>query len=188
MNSSFLHYTPYQLHHTNRLAGSLTQSTSSLTHAPAATAASELRLLLVQSSLQIAAHITVFTGYMQNDAPTGQQAVQFAAVGALHDAAQRGDVAAVKTLLAAGVDVDAPDTSCQYGGTAATSAVDNQQPEVLRVLLEAGAAVNTAACRDEQGWTPLMLAAQGQVWHWEYREDVWLLRRQSPGPRKHQRC
>lgn len=101
---------------------------------------------------------------MQDNAPTGQQASQRAAVEALHDAAQRGDVPAEKALLVAGVDVDAPDASYyRYRGTAVTIAVRNLQPEVLQVLLAAGAAVNTAACRDGTGWKPLMLAAQGQV-------------------------
>lgn len=101
---------------------------------------------------------------MQNDTPTWQQASQRAAVEALHDeAAQCGDVAAVKALLAAGVDADARGYLLPVRGNRNDHAVDNQQPEVLQVLLAAGAAVNTAACRDGRGWTPLMLAAQGQV-------------------------
>lgn len=33
----------------------------------------------------------------------------------------------------------------------------------MRVLLAAGAAVNTAYCRNYRDWTPLMLAARGQI-------------------------
>jgi cytohesin len=122
-----------------------------------------------------AASITVVATDMQNDTLTEQQASERAAVEALHAAAKCGDVAAVKAQLAAGVDVDATDTSTWslYGGTALTIAVENMQPEVLRVLL-AGAAVNTAACLGDGGRTPLMLAATGQL---QYRDgeaaDAW---------------
>ena len=58
---------------------------------------------------------------------------------ALRRAASAGDVAKVKELLAAGVDVNAANS---YGGTALAFAADKGQAAVVDVLLEHGADVN----------------------------------------------
>lgn len=54
----------------------------------------------------------------------------------LHAAASRGDVAAVKALLDAGVPVDSPS---EYGATALSFASDKGHAEVVKLLLERGA-------------------------------------------------
>ena len=58
---------------------------------------------------------------------------------ALRRAASTGDVAKVKELLAAGVDVNAANS---YGGTALAFACDKGRTEVVNLLLEHGADVN----------------------------------------------
>lgn len=58
---------------------------------------------------------------------------------ALRRAASAGDVAKVKELLAAGVDVNAANA---YGGTALAFAADKGQTAVVKLLLEHGANVN----------------------------------------------
>jgi hypothetical protein len=58
---------------------------------------------------------------------------------ALLDAARKGDVAAVRTLLDEGLDVD---TKFRYGRTALAFACDRGHVEVVRLLLERGADVN----------------------------------------------
>jgi ankyrin repeat protein len=59
---------------------------------------------------------------------------------ALRRAASAGDLAKVKELLTAGVDVNAANT---YGGTALAFAADKGRTEVVNLLLDRGAAVNT---------------------------------------------
>lgn len=72
-------------------------------------------------------------------APAAEPAAQTDPRGAeLIAAAQRGDVAQVKALLAAGVDVDA---TSRYGATAIFFAADKGNVELARLLLEAGADV-----------------------------------------------
>ena len=74
---------------------------------------------------------------------------------ALRRAASAGDLAKVKELLAAGVDVNAANA---YGGTALAFAADKGHTEVVDLLLERGADVNV---RDRfYGDTPLGWAAQ----------------------------
>jgi hypothetical protein len=67
------------------------------------------------------------------------QAAQDDRGDALRRAAGAGDVAKVKELLDAGVDVNAANT---YGGTALAFACDRGQTEVVNLLLERGADVN----------------------------------------------
>jgi len=53
----------------------------------------------------------------------------------LHDAAANGDVAEMRRLVAAGVDVDELD---EHGETALLWATDNGHVEAIRVLVELG--------------------------------------------------
>ena len=73
---------------------------------------------------------------------------------ALIKAVSRGDVAAVRALLARGTDVQGRDTS---GRTALMYAAENGDPTMVQALLTNGADVNA---RDWQGWTALMYAAE----------------------------
>ncbi len=59
----------------------------------------------------------------------------------LHEAARRGDVAAVRTLLDAGVPVD---IKSEYGATALSFACDKGRAEVVKLLIERGADINVA--------------------------------------------
>jgi len=71
----------------------------------------------------------------------------------LQDAARKGDAAAVKKLLAEGVDVN---TKFRYNATALFYAADHGHVEVVKVLLDHGAAMDL---KDTfYGFTPLMLA------------------------------
>ena len=68
-------------------------------------------------------------------------------------AAKRGDVAAVKSLIARGANVN---TRTNYGATALHFAADRGHLEVIKVLVEAGADVNA---KDEfYKFTPTMMA------------------------------
>jgi ankyrin repeat protein len=58
---------------------------------------------------------------------------------ALSEAARKGDAAAVKTLLDAGVDVD---TKYRYNRTALSYAADRGHVAIVKLLLERGADVN----------------------------------------------
>ena len=69
----------------------------------------------------------------------------------LMKAADRGNVAEVQRLLAAGAPVNAKDND---GETALMMAADDGHAAVVKLLLEAGAAVNDA---DEDGETPQLL-------------------------------
>ena len=72
---------------------------------------------------------------------------------ALWEAARKGDVAAVKTLLDEGLDVN---TKLRYGSTALFSACDRGHIDVVKLLLDRGADVNV---RDTfYGATPLTWA------------------------------
>ena len=71
----------------------------------------------------------------------------------LADAAGRGDLAAVRALLAKGVDVNAPQVD---GTTALHAAVGNDHLQIADALLKAGA---KAATGDRYGVMPLSLAA-----------------------------
>jgi hypothetical protein len=71
----------------------------------------------------------------------------------LQEAARKGDAAAVKKLLDAGVDVN---TKFRYGATALFYACDHGHLEVVKVLLDKGADLTI---KDSfYGFTPLMLA------------------------------
>jgi ankyrin repeat protein len=69
-------------------------------------------------------------------------------------AAERGDAAQIKKLIAAGVDLNERDKS---GYTALTWAARNGNTEVARALIEARADVNSRDCA-VNGWTPLIHA------------------------------
>ena len=73
---------------------------------------------------------------------------------ALSEAARKGDAAAVKTLLDAGVDVN---TKYRYDRTALSFACDRGNVEVVKLLLDRGADVN--AKDTFYGATPLTWAA-----------------------------
>jgi hypothetical protein len=73
----------------------------------------------------------------------------------LQEAARKGDAATVKKLLDEGVDVN---TKFRYQATAIFYAADHGHLEVVKVLLDKGAALDV---KDTfYGFTPLMLAAQ----------------------------
>lgn len=74
---------------------------------------------------------------------------------ALHEAALRGDVAAVQSALAAGLDVNGVD---EDGRTALMLAAFDGHTEVVDLLLRRGARVDT---QDGAGRTALMYAASG---------------------------
>jgi len=83
----------------------------------------------------------------------------FAKAGELHDAAERGDVNRVKQLLNAGVDVNAKNND--YGSTALIVTSTVGHTEVVKILLEKGADVNS---ENKYGDTALMgAAAAGQT-------------------------
>jgi len=69
-------------------------------------------------------------------------------------AAQKGDAAGVRAVLAKGVDVN---TKFRYGTTALLYAAQKGNLEVVRVLLDHGADVN--AKETLSGMTPVMFAA-----------------------------
>ena len=78
----------------------------------------------------------------------------------IHDAAQSGDIEAVKGFLAAGMDVNAIDEN--RGMTALVYAVDKGHKEIVEILISEGADVNVMVSNDEGvgGFTPLFVAAQ----------------------------
>lgn len=73
---------------------------------------------------------------------------------ALTVAAERGDAAQVKKLIAEGADVNEKD---RMGYTALTWAARNGSMEVAKALIEARADMNARDCA-KNGWTPLMHA------------------------------
>lgn len=76
---------------------------------------------------------------------------------ALHQAAERGDVRALETMLSAGFDPNRPDSS--IGKTALHSAAMEGWPDAVRVLLAHGASVHI---RDREfNGQPLVWAAEG---------------------------
>jgi hypothetical protein len=88
-----------------------------------------------------------FSALALAQAPALTKAEQF------QDAARKGDAAAVKKLLDEGVDVN---TKFRYNATALFYACDHGHVEVVKVLLERGAALDV---KDTfYGFTPLMLA------------------------------
>jgi hypothetical protein len=96
----------------------------------------------------------------------------------LQDAARKGDAAAVKKLLDDGVDVN---TKFRYNATALFYACDHGHVEVVRVLLDKGAAMDI---KDTfYGFTPLALAlGPAQKKRPEHTEIAKLLvARGSPG-------
>ena len=74
-------------------------------------------------------------------------------VGALHDAAGRGDVNAIQQIIESGVDVNA--AAAGDGETALHAAAVSGQVVAIRALVKAGANVNAS---DAQGCTPLLFA------------------------------
>src|SRR6476620_6198695 len=76
----------------------------------------------------------------------------------LHVAAATGAIAEVRTLLTAGVAVDAVDGQ---GRTALLLAVQEDRVEVARVLLDAGASPNVQAANEDTPW--LLAGASGRT-------------------------
>src|SRR5687767_1531825 len=76
-----------------------------------------------------------------------------AAAVPLADAVERGDTAAVRSLIAQGSDVNSARVD---GTTALHAAVHADRLEIAELLLRAGA---NAAAKDRYGVTPLYLAA-----------------------------
>lgn len=73
---------------------------------------------------------------------------------ALHKAAERGNVEKVKSLIAAGYDVDIPNPE-EFGWTPLIYAVTSDNPNVVAAILAGGADVNA---RDDSGQTALFSA------------------------------
>ena len=71
----------------------------------------------------------------------------------LHEAAEKGDIKAVKALLAAGAEINAKNSD---GETPLHCAAWSGQAELAKILLQAGAGVNA---KDKGGRTPLHSAA-----------------------------
>ena len=95
--------------------------------------------------MQILLALTAIAALAQAPPPTKAEQLQ--------DAARKGDAAAVKKLLAEGVDVN---TKFRYNATALFYAADHGHVEVVKVLLDHGAAMDL---KDTfYGFTPLMLA------------------------------
>ena len=82
------------------------------------------------------------------------------------DAAEKGNIEAVKQHLAEGVDVNAKHG---VGQTPLREAARWGHKEIAELLIAAGAAVNA---KDNNGWTPLHLAVDGG-----YTETADLLRK-----------
>ena len=74
----------------------------------------------------------------------------------LYEAAESGDIEAVKQHLADGSDIELKCTGC--GSTALGHAAKNGHKEIAELLVENGADVSA---KDEDGWTPLFYPAGG---------------------------
>lgn len=79
-------------------------------------------------------------------------------VEALVEATEQGDLEQTRWLIARGADLERR-SSHSHHGTPVTTAVCQGHTEVLKALLRAGAKSNG---RSQDGWTPLMFAAQGR--------------------------
>ena len=98
----------------------------------------EVRRLVAMVALGVTVTAHVSAGPQATAAPP-RDAAKDGRAEALWEAARKGDAAAVKTLLDAGVDVNTP---FRYGATALSYACDRGHLEVVRVLLERGADAN----------------------------------------------
>lgn len=78
----------------------------------------------------------------------------FLFAGPLHDAAEKGDLNAVKAMLSKGENID--EKNKQYAQTALQVAIHNEHPEIAKFLIESGANVNS---RMNNGQTGLHTAA-----------------------------
>lgn len=67
----------------------------------------------------------------------------------LFEAVKKGDVAGVVAQLEAGVDIESQD---EFGQTALHIAAMNDQPNIIKILIEKGASIDA---RDGNDWTPL---------------------------------
>lgn len=74
----------------------------------------------------------------------------------LKDFAQKGDIAALKSAIGQGADIN----NLETGYTPLVWAVVGNQPDTVRWLLDNGATPDARA--SEKGWTPLMSAVSGQ--------------------------
>lgn len=75
----------------------------------------------------------------------------------LIDVVKRGDMTAVRQMIAAGENVNAQN---EQGNTALHYAVATDNAEMTRILLNSGADLNAA---NEKGWTPLKIAQKKNV-------------------------
>lgn len=101
-------------------------------------------ILIVLSLWAVTVWFVFTSGVMRGDEPTTPLTV----------AAERGDAAQVRKLIAEGVDLNTRD---QSGYTALVWAARNGSTGVAKALIEARADVNARDCA-QNGWTPLMHA------------------------------
>lgn len=101
-------------------------------------------ILIVLSLWAVTVWFVFTSGVMRGQEPTSPLTV----------AAERGDAAQVRKLIAAGADLNARDES---GYTALTWAARNGSTEVAEALIEARADLNARDCA-ANGWTPLIHA------------------------------
>jgi ankyrin repeat protein len=100
--------------------------------------------LIVLSLWAVTVWLVFGSGLMSSHQPTTQLTV----------AAERGDAAQVRKLIAAGADLNERD---QTGYTALVWAARNGSTDVAKVLIEARADMNARDCATN-GWTPLIHA------------------------------
>jgi ankyrin repeat protein len=107
-------------------------------------------VLCVVGSVVIVAAIVGLVVWITRAAASGGRMI------ALEEAADSGDLAAVKTLVSKGVDID---TTNDQGKTPLHTAIESDHPEIALFLIEKGADVHKKSQGDD--FTPLHYATQG---------------------------
>jgi len=127
---------------------------NTLLHVAAANGHGEVANLLLQAGASVNVHNNDNKTPVDLARQHGHESLaqRLERVPELLEAADAGDVAQVETLLAAGVYVNAPD---DYGTTPLHYAAQDGYADVVKLLIEAGASLDTRA---EDGSTALLLA------------------------------